>query len=125
MFSASPLVLGVIALLAAGATVAAPADGKAVLRCGWFQNPTPANAWLNDRDGQWLISSQGGHQAEGDWPNFPDAQWVATNGSYGYGCACLRVHADAKTRDIARVVSAHARPLAVCRADRALKEPKE
>jgi hypothetical protein len=20
-------------------------------RCGWFQNPTPANAWLTDKDG--------------------------------------------------------------------------
>jgi hypothetical protein len=29
-------------------------------RCGWFSNPTPANIWLYDRDGDWTIGVQGG-----------------------------------------------------------------
>jgi hypothetical protein len=94
-------------------------------RCGWFSNPTPANAWLADKDGEWIIGVQGGRQADGDWPDFKPAEWVRTNGNYGYGCACLRVKADRKTLDILEIKSAHARPLSACRRDRALKEPKE
>lgn len=37
-------------------------------RCGWFSNPTPANIWLYDRDGEWTIGVQGGYQVEGEWP---------------------------------------------------------
>jgi hypothetical protein len=92
-------------------------------RCGWWENPTPGNAWLNDRDGSWIVGSQGGHQAEGDWPSFTDAQWVRTNGYYGYGCACLRVAADANTQQVQQILSAVAKPLAACRVDRNLREP--
>src|SRR5690348_8019506 len=60
-------------------------------RCGWFYNPTPGNAWLFDRDGEWTIGVQGGPQADGDWPNFRE-QWVETNGGYGYGCGCFSVN---------------------------------
>ena len=35
-------------------------------RCGWFSNPTPSNAFLSDRHGEWIIGLQGGHQAKGD-----------------------------------------------------------
>jgi hypothetical protein len=104
----------------AGTADAAPASQ---LRCGWWENPTPSNAWLNDRDGSWTVGSQGGHQAEGDWPSFSDAQWVRTNGYYGYGCACLRVVADARSQRVERILSARARPLAACRQDRRLREP--
>ncbi len=59
-------------------------------RCGWFENPTPANATLTDRNGMWEIATQGGYQAEGDWPDFSANRWVRTgNGNYGYGCACI------------------------------------
>ena len=34
-------------------------------RCGWLQNPTPANWWLVDRDGEWILGVQGGYQAPG------------------------------------------------------------
>ncbi|MCZ8486886.1 DUF4087 domain-containing protein [Vibrio lentus] len=27
-------------------------------RCGWLENPSPANMWLIDRDGTWNISVQ-------------------------------------------------------------------
>ncbi|HET7863945.1 MAG TPA: DUF4087 domain-containing protein, partial [Burkholderiaceae bacterium] len=60
------------ALVAATAALAdgqAPAAGAAAaqpaLRCGWFDNPTPGNATLVDRDGEWTIGLQGGHQASG------------------------------------------------------------
>ncbi|MEP6923972.1 MAG: DUF4087 domain-containing protein [Pyrinomonadaceae bacterium] len=94
-------------------------------RCGWFSNPTPGNAWLDDRDGEWIIGVQGGYQAEGDWPDFGSKQWVETNGSYGYGCACLRVRVNHKTHEVLEIKSASARSLATCRKDRSLKEPKD
>ena len=47
-------------------------------RCGWFSNPTPANIWLYDREGEWTIGVQGGYQVEKDWdwPDFKRGQWV-------------------------------------------------
>jgi hypothetical protein len=104
-------------------SAAAPAP-VAAQRCGWFENPTPANAWLTDRDGEWTIAVQGGHQAEGDWPRFSRARWVRTNGHYGHGCACLKVEVDAPERVVTRIVQASSRPLQTCRRDRALREPK-
>jgi hypothetical protein len=93
-----------------------------VNRCGWFDNPTPQNATLLDRDGVWLISTQGGNSADGDWPEFKPNQWVRTNaGSYGYGCACMKVLTDNKESKITRIISASARSLATCRNDKALK----
>ncbi|HYP01810.1 MAG TPA: DUF4087 domain-containing protein [Pyrinomonadaceae bacterium] len=89
-------------------------------RCGWFSNPTPANASLHDRDGEWVIGSQGGYQAEGKWPSFTSKQWVETNGHYGHGCACLRLRVNRKTHDVIKIESARARPLAACRRDRSL-----
>lgn len=105
-----------------GTAGAAPAPASP-LRCGWWENPTPANAGLNDRDGRWTVGVQGGHQAEGDWPGFTDAQWVRTNGYYGHGCACLCGVAAAGSRRVERMLSAAARPLAACRQDRQLREP--
>jgi hypothetical protein len=90
-------------------------------RCGWFSNPTPANAWLHDRDAQWTIGIQGGYQAEGDWPDFGPKQWIETNVHYGYGCACLRLRVDRSTHRVIEIESAKARPLSACRCDRKLK----
>jgi len=109
--------------LGAGSAGAADNPGKVQTRCGWFENPTPGNAWLNDRDGQWVIGVQGGHQAEGDWPEFKPSQWVRTNNDYGYGCACIKGVANDETHEIVSIRSAHARPLAACRKDGALKKP--
>jgi hypothetical protein len=102
-----------------------PAQSGAVRRCGWIQNPTPANWWLVDRDGEWILSAQGGHQAEGmeDMPDLSGEDWVETNGHYGYGCACLVLEADPATRRVNRIVSAGPRPLDQCRADRSLPKP--
>lgn len=94
-------------------------------RCGWFDNPSPGNATLADRDGEWTIAIQGGHQAAGEWPRFKPGQWVRTGvGSYGYGCACMRVTVDAETQEIEQIHSSIAKPLAACRRDRTLQEPE-
>lgn len=90
-------------------------------RCGWFQNPTPANAWLKDKDGLWVIGIQGGHQAEGDWPDFEDKDWISTNGAYGYGCACLEVKTD-KAKNVIEIINSQVKPIKVCQKDKSLIE---
>jgi hypothetical protein len=118
------LLLSSLLVTTAGSANISTNDEKIETRCGWFSNPTPANAWLNDRHGEWLISVQGGHQAEGDWPSFKAKDWIETNGHYGYGCACMKVQVDHETSKVSRIFTATARPLATCRKDRSLKEPK-
>lgn len=101
-------------------------ENKIENRCGWYENPTPGNHWLTDKDGEWTIGTQGGFQADGDYPpEFSDDQWVKTNVNYGYGCACLRVQTDKKEMRILKVVGGSAKPLSACRNDNALKEPAE
>ena len=113
----------ILLVLAGGCGVAAAA--KRQTRCGWFDNPTPGNAWLHDRDGTWTIAIQGEYEAQGDWPGFKDSQWVPVNGPHGYGCACLQAIVDAKTGRVVRIFSASARPLSACRKDTALEEPAD
>ena len=110
-----------ILFLFASAAMAAAAP-RAETRCGWLHNPTPANFWLTDRDGEWLLSAQGGYQAPGmdDMPDMASGGWVRTNGYYGYGCACMRVTTDRASRRITEVFSATPRSLRQCRADRRL-----
>lgn len=115
----------VIALVGAIAALAftAPALG-AENRCGILTNPTPANWWLTDRDGEWTIGAQGGYQAEGI-ENIPEEffedGWVSANGSYGYRCGCLKVDSNRKTMRIAKVHSARPLPMRKCDADKALQ----
>ena len=105
--------------------IAAANPAWAERRCGWFENLTPANAWLTDKDGQWVISSQGGDSEDvGPWPSFEDKDWVLTNaGSYGYGCACLDVVTDAQGA-ILKIRQSKALPLKTCRDDKMLTEPE-
>ena len=100
----------------------APALEHFETRCGWFSNPTPANASLHDREDEWIIGVQGGFQAEGNWPSFKAKQWVETNGHYGHGCACLRLRVDRESHHVIQIESARARPLAACRRDRSLRK---
>jgi hypothetical protein len=96
-------------------------------RCGWIVNPTPANWWLNDRDGEWTIGEQGGYQAPGmdNIPDLSEHDWVVTNGSsYGYGCACVSGTFDKRTNRVTRIRSVRQKPIAACRADRRLKRPE-
>ena len=101
------------------------AAAKPEQRCGWIANPTPANWWLNDRDGEWIISEQGGYQAPGvDLPDFSVHDWVVTNsGDHGYGCACLTGLFDRKTMRVTRIDGVRQRTLKQCNADKALKRP--
>lgn len=97
-------------------------------RCGWLVNPTPANWWLNDRDGEWILSVQGGYQADG-LDNIPDmsehGQWIVTNAAdYGYGCACLTVTVVHGTHRVKQVLAAEALPLSRCNSDRSLRKPQ-
>jgi hypothetical protein len=107
--------------LAVSTTAAAPATASE-RRCGWLQNPTPANYSLIDRDGEWILSSQGGYQAPGidDMADMSSRGWVEVNGHYGYGCACMTVTTDHRTRRVTRLFSATPVPLRQCRADRRL-----
>lgn len=91
-------------------------------RCGWYDNPTPGNHWLTDRDGEWVLSTQGREPPPGmdSMRDMTTAGWVATNGYYGYGCACVTLEADRATRRVTCVLAGEPLPLARCRADRSL-----
>ncbi|WP_199778785.1 DUF4087 domain-containing protein [Methylobacterium sp. 285MFTsu5.1] len=80
---------------------------KDEVRCGWFDNPSPGNATLYDRDGEWAIAIQGGHQAKGDWPpNFAPSQHVKPGtASYGYGCACFTATFDKAEHSVIAIKS--------------------
>jgi len=116
------LLLAMTLINANSRSLAPTTPEKSEMRCGWFSNPTPANASLFDRDGEWIIGVQGGYQAEGDWPSFSPKQWVKTNVHYGYGCACLRVRVDRSERQVVVIETAQARALSVCRRDPALRK---
>lgn len=112
------------------AILAHPAQA-AETRCGWYQAPTPGNLWLSDRDATWSITSQGGalgpDAAGADKaPAFNPRQFVETNvpgTGYGYGCACLVVDTNLKSRRIVRVHSGRILPLSQCRRDKSLPPP--
>ena len=94
---------------------------KSETRCGWFNNPTPANYSLYDKDSEWIIGVQGGYQIKDfDWPDFKK-QWVPTNNSYGYGCACFQMTVDPETTRALAIKSSYARPLSACRKDKVLR----
>ena len=115
------MIVSLIVALAAASPIAALPEK----RCGWIINPTPGNWWLRDRQAEWTLGEQGGYQAPG-MDNLPDMStrgWVRTNGSYGYGCACLTVTTDRRTKQVIRVLSGAPVPLRQCRADRRLPKP--
>jgi hypothetical protein len=112
-----------LAVLIVSMIALAPMAARAAnARCGWLDNPTPGNASLHDKDGEWTIAVQGGHQANGDWlPAFKPGQWIRRGpGNYGYGCVCLTVELDEKRKNILDIFSGAGRPLSVCRKDRAI-----
>lgn len=113
----------VLLALFAAAALALPA--RAETRCGWVVNPTPANWWLTDAEAEWVISLQGGEEAEGmdNLPDFTAGEWVVTNGaSHGYGCACMGVTTDRTKGRITRITSVRQLKLAKCEADPALPD---
>jgi hypothetical protein len=96
-------------------------------RCGWLHNPTPANWWLVDRDGQWILGTQGREPVPGmdEMPDMSVAGWVETNGPHGYGCACMDMIVDPASGDVLRISAATPKPLAQCRHDGKLPSPDE
>lgn len=97
-------------------------------RCGWIQNPTPGNYWLDDASGTWIIRFQGSTREPRGMDRIGDVSsrdYVRTNGNYGYACTCMTV--DTGKRDGLNVITAiHSvtqLPLARCRADKALPKP--
>lgn len=107
-----------LALLSLSAVAA-----SAETRCGWIENPTPGNYWLTDSEASWTISAQGGYEAEGtdNLPDFSAGEWVETNGSYGYGCACMDVTVTrGEEARIAEITSVRQLPLKKCKADKKL-----
>ena len=75
------LILSAFLALSASCANSVSIERTSAVRCGWFENPTPANAWLTDRDGEWNLGLQSGYQAEGNWPEFEPSDWVRTNGN--------------------------------------------
>ena len=102
----------------------APANAAPETICGWFDNPTPQNASLWDKDGEWTVGVQGGFQAEGDWPGpFDSKHWVSSgNADYGFGCACLKADLDRDQQMVLTILSAKVKPLSACREDKALRQ---
>jgi len=92
-------------------------------RCGWLDNPTPSNLWLIDKDGEWNISKQGGHEALGldKIKDFSEKQYIRTNGSYGRGCSCLVVDVDTKNKTISKIYSAKNIDISRCQSDKKIK----
>lgn len=113
-----------LAMTTAGTPSAAPAQRINI--CGWIVNPTPANWWMTDSIGQWVMSTQGSEGVEGMdvIPDLSGKQWVKTNGYYGYGCGCMNATVDRKAMAIIRIHSFKQKPLAACRADRKLPRPE-
>lgn len=124
IFGCLPLAAVVFANGRQSAQTVETKDAPFETRCGWFSNPTPANMWLEDKDGEWLIGAQGGYQVEGDWdaPDFKPGQWVETNVHYGYGCACFDLKVNKETHRVVEIKSSRALPLSKCRQDRALRK---
>ncbi len=115
------------AVILTAVLLASPA--MAETRCGWYDNPSPANHWLTDADGEWTLMLQGGQQLNGfiDLPasawEFGD-EWEYRNvGSYGFGCACIEGDfGPVGSGEVIRVRQMRPLTLAKCRADPALPE---
>ncbi len=109
------------AIISCLSIIALPANATET-RCGWLQNPTPANWFLKDKDGTWIISRQGGYQAGGmdNLPRIDEREYVKTNGYYGYACACLDVVADSSQMKITKIQSGEQLLLSTCREDPSL-----
>lgn len=111
------------------AASAAQAEARSETRCGWFVNPTPGNFYLTDADADWWFASQGTLEVGGwdnlDWSDAEfGAEWVATNGSYGYGCACAAGdYGRAAEGEVWFIDRLRALPLARCLRDPALPPP--
>jgi hypothetical protein len=106
--------------LALAAAEAAPEN-----RCGWVVNPTPGNWWLTDRDGDWILATQGSDREALGMENIGDisaGDYKAVNGNYGYACGCMKVETEVSggQRYVTAVYSFKQGKLAQCAKDKAL-----
>ncbi|MCJ8518352.1 hypothetical protein ABID21_001337 [Pseudorhizobium tarimense] len=94
-------------------------------RCGWIDNPTPRNWWLEDSQKSWTIMTQDPDRPEGPEgmeliPDLTEGEFIEINGpSYGYACVCMSVETDGDER-ITSILSVDQLRLAQCRSDKAL-----
>jgi hypothetical protein len=98
---------------------------RAEERCGWLENPTPGNWWLKNSLGLWIISAQGGPYTE-DAKKLPEPtpeRFVATNGHYGYSCACVSGIFDDHAQLVTRLDATRVLALSVCHDDKTLPGP--
>ncbi|AIV05958.1 hypothetical protein LA59_10950 [Vibrio harveyi] len=109
------VILGIFSALAATAEET---------RCGWLENPSPANMWLIDRDGSWGISVQGTSNALDDksmellyQATADENEFVRTNRNYGFSCACLTVDVDEEINSITTIYKSKQLPLKQCLED--------
>ncbi|MET4163885.1 hypothetical protein ABIE61_003751 [Marinobacterium sp. MBR-111] len=93
-------------------------------RCGWLENPSPANMWLIDRDGSWDISVQGTPNILDDksmellyQATVNEKEFVRTNQNYGFSCACLTVDLDKEKKLIIAIYESKQLPLKKCLED--------
>ncbi|MBN8632250.1 MAG: DUF4087 domain-containing protein [Rhodobacterales bacterium] len=121
-------------LVAAAIAATLPAQAQTTLRCGWYHNPTPGNAILQDADDQWWLSRQGNAPV----PGFEDAYTTTfdnrlrfdyadeTTDGYGYSCACAEgvfdedAPAYKNVRSVSRLTEI---PLSRCEQDPSLPTP--
>ncbi len=118
--------LSALAALLAGLAAASPLSA-AENRCGWLQNPTPGNWWLDDADASWTMMTQGGGGEPAGMDIIPDISerdYVRTNGNYGYACACMEVETDAGEERVTRVLSFRQLPIEKCENDPNLDPPQ-
>lgn len=78
-------------------------------RCGWLENPSPANLWLIDKDATWFISAQGRFNLDNESVDLVydaiknDQNFVRTNRNHGFSCACLTVDVNQDAKEIVKV----------------------
>jgi hypothetical protein len=90
-------------------------------RCGWLDNPSPANLWLIDGDSDWILSRQGldflTDDSNNNMPTIDDKEFVRTNVNYGFSCVCLTVKTNKESSKILEVYSSEQLLLKQCLED--------
>lgn len=106
---------------------AKPATGSALAEtCGWLVHPADRTYSLIESGTTWSIQKPDDFSSAAGWqggPEFATDKWIATDGPYGYGCACLNIIKSVGARMVTRYEGGRAMPLAWCRSEPGLKEP--
>ena len=92
-------VMLVVTVLSAGCAIASPEAAER--RCGWLQNPTPSNWWLEDKDGVWVLATQGG-RGQGAWSRSPNSRKANSSQRIQTDRTATAAHAGSVTDDEAK-----------------------